>query len=295
MTSLSGLPSRDDTRLKTIVFHEVKSRGEFSTIYRGLEATSGNSTRCCKQVHIQTQEQLDRTAIECRVRSKNRARLITTVEMSDANGELTAPPTKIPTIINFVMPEWCNLQSSCIETTFSLHIFYLYDLLVGLKRIHAKGWLHANIRPEHILLLIEPPQAAFCGLSHVQFEPISYDPDIMDRGALPPEGRPSHKFEGQLAYTQKSEVWLLGETLGRAMYLDVFRDAFDHRSALTGDLDETRAYGDVRSVFHQSGDRLQQVLCEMLAWRPEDRPTASQLVEDRLFDCFRQDSKQEEK
>ena len=154
---------------------------------------------------------------------------------------------------------------------------YLYQTLRGLSEFHTKGIIHGRIRPTSLLIL--PRQAS---------AQRSDQPDGLPEGASissavsSPAGKPgvalwvapelSSSTESN-PYTKEADIWALAASWLQAFAVipnDIAIDAASYRSTIKT-LDTLRTSGKITET-------MQSLLLQMLAWKPEDRPSVTEAM-----------------
>jgi len=287
MPQLLGVSHASQTRAKRAPVPEsigawqllqLIGQGQWTNVYRGQPKGDGGRDAADYAIKVlKPQFQDDPLAIEmlrreALVTSKVRHVHLTSVLSHHTN----APPYYLVSPYLVGVSLRAALRQS--RQLAAPHAFWIArQTAEALVTLHSHGWRHADIKPENILVgpnghttlldlgLAERIQDADCG-DAIKGSPAYWSPESCC---------------DELLCGPASDIYSLGVTLYESL---TGRCPFERESPAamaTAHRDDTPA--DPRLLAPQLGARALRLLRAMLAKRPEDRPTARQLI-DRLVD-----------
>ncbi|KAL6691243.1 kinase-like domain-containing protein [Trichoderma pleuroticola] len=187
---------------------------------------------------------------------------------------------------NFRDMPWMNLK-------FEKRLALFYQTLLGLAELHQQNMTHGDILPESLLIFTEPesttnaqspPRRAVVALN-MRKRKKKPDPSVC---VAPEVWRSQSEQNGDLDET-KLDIWALA-----ASWLHAFTVPPKNTKI------KKQSYGGLKMTLDTQSQRglikepLVKLLRQMLAWEPQDRPSAADALADQVWNPIRDKMREEE-
>ncbi len=280
-THISGIPFESDIKTRLAIFRHGLGSGSFGTVFEGFDPRTGD-LRAIKKLVLKS----DKVA---RQRREVEEELEVSEKLSQYEGIVTTYG-------------WCNShQGKSLDGPYPLEVFLFQEkgiafdqhpwpsasnanwreqrnickqLLHGIQAIHELGWMHRDINPKNILYFPDKPaHAALCDFGKLFRRPTDTDTILAAWCWLPPEIVKGEKR----TYNQKIDMWMLSHALLYMWLPHIFKNRElrlqpYHQRALS-------LLKGLAATDSPPESGLFSLLYSMIAWDPQDRPTAQQALE----------------
>ncbi|KAG8449258.1 hypothetical protein GDO86_016070 [Hymenochirus boettgeri] len=143
---------------------------------------------------------------------------------------------------------------------------YMYQLCKSLEHIHRNGIFHRDVKPENILIKQDVLKLGDFGSCRSVFSKQPYTEYISTRWYRAPECLLTDGY-----YTFKMDVWSVG-----CVFFEIARSR-----AMNFDFPYKKAQGS--TTITQLSPECLSLMCEMLAYDPDERPNAGQTLQHSYF------------
>ncbi|KAG8531879.1 uncharacterized protein KY384_003515 [Bacidia gigantensis] len=276
-TRISGIPFLSDIHLERAIFRNHVGEGyrDRQTWFEGYDPRSG-CPRLIKKWAISKESQSEVTErIETIQNLSKTCRVFQSGNSyigqggSDIRGAETPFDCYVVLEKGVLLADYRWSDSGSQLTTARKSV--IYQLLIGLAKMHALGIHHRAILPSTIQLLFsrsKPSRAVFFDLDSISTKSDGHsiqEPQLVEQY---PAEVPD---EGTIVYTEKMDIYMLALTLAQSWYPSYFVDK------------HTRNNGHHVMIILSlttSQDPLCHLLARMLALVPDSRPSASEALQD---------------
>jgi serine/threonine protein kinase len=170
---------------------------------------------------------------------------------------------------DFSMHDW---SANSLDTILAL----LKGPLRGLKVLHEAGWMHRDISAKNILVTsLVPPSAVLCDYGKARQTDRHIDTHLGPIASLAPE------VDGQNRYDNKIDIWGIGYVCCEILFPE-YQHNFRARNQ---NIPPNRAWHNGAMGFllgyakqGSAESSFANLILDMLAWRPADRPTAAEAL-----------------
>ena len=285
-TRISGIPFEGDVRVKSLaVCRDGISWGTFGSVYEGFDVVTGD-LRVVKEIEVKKEYQISNVMDEIKANEalRNQEGLLHFYDWRTSRGDQMETAPSYPSKLHLVLEKGKDFRqhsgpNSGMEWKHRRRL--LKNLLQGLATIHAKGWMHRDITPQNLLLVLRDgtTQAVLCDFGKLHTLPTDSETRLAAWEFLPPEISPQYQHE----YNQSIDIYMLAQALLISWYPDI-----------AGNLDRRRKSNNdtIVNALRQQQTNIGSLLSCMLAWVPSRRITASKALSLGMFkDIIAEDSK----
>ena len=288
VTNISGIPFESDILLPTIVFRHGIGAGSFNSCYEGFDPTTGHA-RVAKWIEIKKEEERQHKLPEVmalhRLGSKPGIVKVYGIYNSLNGNPLSRDPTESPLPLNLwiVMEKGMDFRAAPWDQSllrkWRNRVWLAKRLLMGLKEIHAQGFMHRDITRQNVLLHYPPLDATLCDFGKVFKGDVATEFSICGANLCPPEIT-QYQYR---PYKRSVDIFLLGQVFAMTWFPEAFATGDNHKVFLRTHLD----YGWITKRLFQMGktNGLADLILSMIQWKPEDRITAAQALRHWCFDA----------
>lgn len=276
-TSISGIPMRNDTVLRSIVFRHGLGSGSFGNVFEGFDPQTGNS-RVVKRITLKSPQSISIVSNEIRALEcfGGREGILELIDWVNSLNGKELQVAQYPVDVFLVHKRGFAFNKVNWKDTFQdwdLRCHLCHQLLMGLQVIHAAKCMHRDITPQNILLFPydQIPQARLCDFGLFCDRATDTDTRLAAWKFLPPELEQNKKNE----YNQALDIWMLGLALIYCWWPQTQnlqpRDKDHHQRMYNIVWDDTQC------------GALGHLVARMILWDPSKRPSAKLACTHRCF------------
>ena len=282
-TACSGIPFDGDKRLQSATFRVGLGAGGYATVFQGFSLRQG-TLRAIKRITLQRESsrQVVKNEIKALQILRGRVGIVGTFEYANSLGEAEPTAGNLPLDVYIVQEQGVEFGSmNWTECGWSVRIDLLRQLLQGLVAIHNEGWIHRDVTYVNILYLEGPnpgqTRAVLIDFGKVCFSRTHSATSLANARFRAPEVISAHpRPECEVPYDQKIDVWGLALANAWVWCTSAMLDTNRWYTA-------TNTIELIRRIVAYTENPLAATLTWMLQPDPASRPTADQVLHDRIF------------
>lgn len=178
-------------------------------------------------------------------------------------------------------------------------LYWLRELLEGIRTLHTKGIMHHDVRPKNMLILsIEPPRAAMCDYGKAVEAENSAVTTIGPIHTLAPE---VWTVSTDGPYTAKIDMWAYDYAVAEILGYSIARHPRTEGFHTTNSKITHNRHSAILAMLRAHCDKIPEdkplvdLMSKLLVWEPEGRWSADQALQHECWNPVRQEQEVDKK